>query len=249
MSTAPSITLHVLPPSHPSWAAERALQLKGLEYERVEMAPGEHNEQMEAIYGEGKRTVPGMVIDGDPIHGSRAIFARLEEIAPEYPLFPDPIAAQVREADRWGDEQLQDLGRSLGWGALYFRPEALGTFAGGDPLDPAGTGYAIKYVRATWRYHGITTELLAEHLAGLPEKLDHIDALAAEGVIGAESANAADLQIGSTIRVLMTVGDLIPLIGDRAGAAIAMRLFPDYPGHIPAGAYPVGWVPSASVSR
>jgi glutathione S-transferase len=243
MSTSPEITLHILPPSHPSWAAQRALELKGLEFERVEMTTGEHNEQMEAIYGEGNKTVPGMVIDGDAVHGSSAIFARLEEASPEYPLFPEPIADKVREADRWGDEQLQDLGRSLGWGALHFRPEALGTFAGGEPLDPAGTGYAIKYVRATWRYHGITTEQLAEHLAGLPAMLDHIDELAAEGVMGGENATAADLQIGSTIRVLMTIGDLMPLIENRSGAEIAMRWFPEYPGHIPAGAFPAGWVP------
>ncbi len=244
MSTSPSVTLHVLPPSHPSHAAAAALDYKGIEFERVEMTVGEHNEQMEAIYGEGHRTVPGMLVDGEPVHGSRAIFARLEEIAPDPPLFPEPIADQVREADRWGDEELQDLGRTLGWGALQFRPEALGTFAGGEPLDPAGTDFAIKYVRATWRYHGITAVLLAEQLAGIPEKVDHINQLASAGIIGGEAPTAADLQIGSTIRVLMTVGDLEPLLESCAGTEIAMRWFPDYPGHVPAGAFPVGWVPS-----
>ena len=244
MSPPSSVTLHVLPPSHPSHAAAAALDYKGVEFERVEMTVGKHNEQMEAIYGAGNRTVPGMVVDGETVHGSRAIFAKLEEIAPDPPLFPDPIAERVREADRWGDEELQDLGRTLGWGALHFRPEALGTFAGGEALDPAGVDYAIKYVHATWRYHGITAALLAEQLAGVPEKLDHINELAAAGVIGGPSPTAADLQIGSTIRVLMTVGDLEPLLGDCAGTEIAMRWFPDYPGHVPAGAFPDGWVPS-----
>jgi len=136
VSTAPEITLHGLPPSHPSRAAEIAIRAKGLEFERVEMDMGGHNEQMEAIYGAGNRTVPGMLVDGEPIHGSRAIFAKLEEIAPDPPLYPDPIAAAVHEADRWGDEELQDLGRSLPWGALHFRPEAFGTFAGGETLGP-----------------------------------------------------------------------------------------------------------------
>ncbi len=244
MSTAPTITLHGLPPSHPSKAAEVALRFKGVEFERVDMDMGRHNEQMQEIYGEGNRTVPGMVVDGEPIHGSRAIFARIEEIAPDPPLFPDPIADAVREADRWGDEELQDLGRSLPWGALYFRPEALGTYAGGDPLDPAGTDYAIKFVRATWKYHGITAALLAEHLAGLPAKLEHVEALASEGVIGGEDPTAADLQIGSTLRVLMTLGDIAPLIAGSAGERIAMRWFPDNAGHVPAGAFPAGWVPT-----
>jgi glutathione S-transferase len=38
-----------------------------------------------AIYGEGKKTVPGLLIDDEPVHGSRAILARLDELAPERP--------------------------------------------------------------------------------------------------------------------------------------------------------------------
>ena len=241
---SPTITLHSLPPSHPSRAAEVAIRLKGLEYEKVDLAPGEHNAAMEEIYGEGNRTVPGIVVDGEPVHGSRAIMAKLEEVAPDPPLFPDPIAERVREAERWGDDELQQLGRNLGWGALHFRPEAMGSMAGGEPLDPAGTDFAIRYARASWKYHGITAVRLAEDLAGLPAKLDHVDELADEGIIGGERPNAADLQIGSTIRVLMIIGDLGPLIRGRAGEEIALRHFPDYPGDIPAGAFPAGWVPA-----
>lgn len=243
--SAPEITLHGLPPSHPSLAAEVALRVKGLEFERVEMEMGRHNEQMEAIYGAGNRTVPGIVIDGEPVHGSRPIFARLDEIAPEPALYPEPIAAAVRDADRWGDEELQDLGRRLPWGALHFRPEALGTYGGGETLDPAGTDFAIRLTRATWKYHGISAERLAADLADLPVKLDRIDELAAEGVIDGERATAADLQIGSTIRVLLTIGDLEPLLAGRDGERIARRWFPDYPGRVPAGAFPDGWVPAA----
>jgi len=245
VSAVPEITLHGLPPSHPALAAEVALRLKGLEFERVEMEMGRHNEQMEEIYGEGNRTVPGIVVDGEPVHGSRAIFARLDELAPEPALYPEPIATAVREADRWGDEELQDLGRRLPWGAIHFRPEALGTYGGGGALDPAGTDFAIRLARATWKYHGISAERLAADLAGLPAKLGRVGELAAEGVIGGETANAADLQIGSTIRVLMTIGDLEPLLADHAAATIAMRWFPDYPGRVPAGAFPAGWVPAA----
>src|SRR5438128_1364054 len=138
---SPQITLHALPPSHPCMTVDAALRLKELEFERVDLAPGEHNARMEAIYGEGNRTVPGLVIDGEPVHGSVAILQRLEELAPDPALYPDPIAEAVREAERWGDDELQDLGRRLPWGALHFRPEALGTFGGGGPLDPAGTDF------------------------------------------------------------------------------------------------------------
>jgi glutathione S-transferase len=220
---------------------EAALRLKGLAYERVDLKPGEHPERMQEIYGEGHTTVPGAVIEGEPVHTSRAILARLEELAPQPALFPSD---EVREAERWGDEQLQDLGRRLPWGAMHFRPEALGTFSGRGVLDGPGTDFAIAYVRASWRYHGITAERLHDDLASLPAKLEHVESLARDGVIGGERVNAADLQIGSTIRVLMPIGDLAPLLGGTAAEAIALRLFPDYPGQVPAGAYPAGWVPA-----
>ena len=223
--------------------AEAALRLKGLEYERVALAPGAHNEEMERVYGEGRRTVPGLLVDGEPVHGSRPILARLEQLVAEPALYPEPIADRVREAEAWGDEELQDLGRRLPWGALHFRPEAMGTFGGGGPLDPAGTDYAMRLLRPTWKYHGITAQRLADDLAGLPAKLDHVDALAAEGVLDGDAPNAADLQIGATIRVLLCVGDLRPLLDGRPAERLARRWFPEYAGHVPAGAFPAGWVP------
>lgn len=235
----PTITLHVLPPSHPCLTAEAALRLKGLEYERLALVPGRHMETIEEIYGPGLTTVPGMVVDGEAVHGSRAISAKLDELVPDPPLHP---SAAVTEAEAWGDTELQDLGRRLPWCAMHFRPEAMGTFGGGDALDPAGTDFAMKFVRASWKYHGITAVRVAEDLAGLPAKLDHVDALIADGVLGGKQANAADLQIGATLRVLLTVGDLHPLIVGRPLEELARRHFPEYAGLVPAGAYPASWL-------
>lgn len=178
----PRLVAHVLPPSHPSHAVLKALELKGLEHERVDM-PMPHMEKMAELYGEGRTTVPGLLVDGEPVHGSRAIMQRLDELAPDPPLYPSDA---VRDADRWGDEELQDLGRRLPWGALHFRPEYFGTLGGVGVLDPSGTDYAIKFIRAAWKYHGVGAARLAEDLAGLPAKLDHADALVAGGVVGGE---------------------------------------------------------------
>jgi glutathione S-transferase len=94
-----------------------------------------------------------------------------------------------------------------------------------------------------WKYHRISAERLAGDLEGLPAKLDHVDALAADGVVGGAEPNAADFQIGATLRVLLTVADLQPLMHGRAGEELARRWFPDYAGEVPAGAFPAGWVP------
>jgi glutathione S-transferase len=222
--------------------AEAALRRKGLEYEKVTLTAGAHNAEMERIYGPGHRTVPGLMVDGEPVHGSRPILQRLEQLVAEPSLYPKPIAEQVREAERWGDVELQDLGRRLPWGALHFRPDALGTYGGSGPLDPSGTDFAISYARASWKYHKISAVRLADDLTGLPAKIDRVDELAARGIIGGEEPNAADFQIGATLRVLLTVGDLRPLIEGRPAERVALRWFPDYPGDIPRGAYPTGWL-------
>ena len=219
-----------------------ALEHKRLAYQRIDFAPGEHVERMQEIYGAGNSTVPGALIDGEPVHGSRAILAHLEQLAPTPTLYPSD---DVREAECWGDEELQDLGRRLPWGALHFRPEAMGTFAGGQPLDGAGTDFAIKYVHASWGYHKISAARLQEDLAGLPAKLAHIEELAARGIFGGEQPTAADFQIAATIRVLLTLGDLRPLLDGSAAEQTARRHFPAYPGVVPAGAFPAGWTPAA----
>ncbi len=55
------------------------------------------------------------------------------------------------------------------------------------------------------------------------------------GVIDGEQPNAADLQIGATIRVLLPIADLRPLLAGNAAERIALRFFPEYPGEVPAG--------------
>ncbi|HET6506496.1 MAG TPA: glutathione S-transferase N-terminal domain-containing protein [Baekduia sp.] len=247
-ATQPRIVFHLLGPSHPCAAVEAALKLKGLDYERVELQPGAHVERMAEIYGAERTTVPGAVIDDEPVHGSNAILERLEAIAPEPSLFPDgELGERVVEAMAWGDAELQPLGRSLPWGSLHFRPEAAGTFAAHDapPLDPAGTDFAIKLIRGTWKYHKLTAVRLADDLAGLPAKLDRVDAYVADGVLAGEQPNAADLQIGSTLAVLRTVGDVRALIDGRPAEQVARRWFDERPGLVPVGAFPAGWVPSA----
>ncbi len=238
---APKLTLHALPPSHPCMTVAAALQLKGLEFDRVDLPAGPHVEQMQEIYGEGHSTVPGLMIDDEPVHGSRAILARLEEIEPEPVLYP---SEEVREAERWGDEVFQDLGRRLPWGALHFRPELLATIFGGSQLDGPGTDYAIRMIRAGWKYHNITAARLHDDLAELPAKLDHIEELVGSGVIGGEQPNAADLQIGATVTVLMPLADLGGLLAGSAAEQVGRRNFPALAGTIPAGTYPAGWVPS-----
>jgi glutathione S-transferase len=222
--------------------AEAALKHKGLTYELVNLAMGKHQEEVERIYGEGRRTVPGMTIGDETVHGSTAILWRLEQDFPENTLYPEAVRDAVREAELWADGDFQDFGRRLPWSALHFRPESMGSFGGAGALDPPGTDYAIKFIRATWKYHGISAVQMAEDLAALPAMIDRIEGFAEEGLIDGAEPTAADLQIGATVRVLLTVGDLQPLFQGSAAERVARRNFPDYAGLVPAGAFPDGWV-------
>ncbi len=242
MPNSEAITLHVLPPSHPCMTAEAALKHKDLTYELVNLAMGTHPDEVEQIYGEGRRTVPGMTIGDETVHGSTAILWTLEQKYPDNPLYPEDIGDAVREAEIWADGDFQDFGRRLPWSALHFRPESMGTFGGVGALDPAGTDYAIKFVRSTWKFHRITAARLAEDLEALPAMVDRIEGYADQGLIDGEDPTAADFQIGATARVLLTVADLHPVFEGSAAERVARRNFPDYAGLVPAGAFPEDWV-------
>ena len=240
----PTLTLHAVPPSHPCMTVAAALELKGLEYERVDFPHAERLERMEEIYGEGNSTVPGLLIDEQPVHGSRAILARLEQIEPEPTLYP---SEEVREAERWGDEQLQDLGRCLPWGAMYFRPESMGTFAGpalSRSTLPAPTSRSSSSARrgATTgsQRHGCTTTSPAcrrsSRISSSSPRTASSTASGRTPPTCRSPRRSACCCRSATSR---------PLLDGSAAERIALRFFPSYPGSVPQGAYPAGWVPSS----
>jgi glutathione S-transferase len=238
------LVLHVVPFSHPCLAVSAALDRLGREYETVTLVSGRHAEQVEGIYGEGRGTVPGLLIGEEPVHGTATIFARLGELHPDAGLYPEDRAEAIREAEAGIAEDLQMSARVLVFGALHFRPESMATFAGGDQLDPAGVDFAIKTMRATWRYLEITAERVHATLQELPAQLDAVDALIEAGAAGGERPTALDFQLGSSLRLLAEIGDVRPLVEERAAAAISAAWFEPGSGDVPAGAFPPGWVPA-----
>lgn len=242
MPAQPKIVLHVVPYSHPCIAVSTALDRYGLEHETVTMSPLQQAEEIERIYGEGKRTVPALLVGSEPVHGTISIFQKIDELADEADLYPAAVAAAVREAELGLSEDLQTAGRVLIFGALHFRPEAAGTFAGAGPLDPAGTDFAIKLTRGAWRYIGITAERVAAELERLPELIGIADELVEGGVIGGDEPTAVDFQVGAALRMLEQIGDVRPLIEGHPCAA-TMRFVEPGSADVPAGAFPVGWVP------
>jgi glutathione S-transferase len=72
-------------------------------------------------------------------------------------------------------------------------------------------------------------------LARLPELLERVDSLIADGTIGGGHPNAAGFQILSSVRVLLEFQDLADMFAGRPCVPAARRLYPDWVGPIPPG--------------
>jgi glutathione S-transferase len=233
-------TLYVVPASHPCATVMRALDLKGVPYRTVEWVPAFHKLPQRLRFG--APTVPGIKYDnGHKVIGSREILRDLEARIPDPPLYAGGQA--VIDAEAWGDEVLQPLVRRILWHALAKDTGAQLSYVEGARLRPPSPKPAVKVSGAplAWflkRTNSATADTLADDLAALPVALDKVDAWIADGTLGGEQPNAADLQIAASVRLASTLDDLKPEIDPRAAGKLARSCFENYPGRVKAGALP-----------
>ena len=190
--------------------------------------------------------MPGLLIDDEPVHGSNPIMERLEQLAPDAPsLYPADRAEAIREAAAWGDEHLQDLGRRLPWGSLYFRPEAMGTFAPGGAAARSRRDRLRDQVRP--RHDEVPQHDDGPGRRGPPEPARAASTrstpTSSDGILAGETPNAADFQIGATLSVLLLVGDVKPLIEARPAVAGRAQVVRGPPGPRPGRRVPGGLGP------
>jgi glutathione S-transferase len=228
-------TLYSLSLSHPSQAVRLMLERKGIEHRVVELQAGFHPLQLRAAGFRGG-TVPALKLDGRRVQGSLRISRALEQTRPEPALFPAARRAAVEEAEAWGERELQPVPRRLfRWAAS--RDAGLRRWLAADVVGlPAPGLMAVGYApvaRVFARMVDASDERVRADLAELPRKLDRVDELIAAGTIGGTEPNAADFQIGTTVRVLLAYEDLRPQTEGRPAAELAMRVLPHFPGPIP----------------
>jgi glutathione S-transferase len=241
--------LYVVHSSHPSVAVKAALALKGIDYKTVEMIVPTQSVLVRLRFP--ARTVPALRLDsGEKVQGSIAIMRRLDELVPDPPLLPADEAARaaVLGAELWGADILQPLARRVFWGAAKRRPGALASEQAASQLPPVPAPlvrvFAPVLTRLEISMHDAGDAQLRADLEALPGYLDIVDEWIAGGVLNGAEPSAADLQIGSSLRFLLTLGDGRALMAGRPAEALARRFFPSYPGDVPAGAYPSGWLPA-----
>jgi glutathione S-transferase len=237
--------LYVIPGSHPSMTARRMMELKGIPYRRVDLMPVISRGVLRALRFPSN-TVPSLAIGGRKLTGSREIARELDAMQPNPPLYPsDPERrVAVEDAERWGDEVLQPAVRRILWNALRRNRAPLASYAEGAKLGiPIGLAVrtAAPIVAAASRMNRADDEAVRHDLGSLPGWLKRIDDWIAEGVLGSGDANAADIQIGASLRLAMTLDDLRPTIATRPAGELALRVIPDFPGQAPA-VLPASWL-------
>ena len=109
----PEITLYGVAVSAFVAKVRIVLDMKGLKYTELTPPDGYGSAAYRAIVPAG--SVPGMVIDGAPVHDSNAIIELLEALAPEPSLMPnDPLqAATVRGLLGFHDTRVEAAARTL----------------------------------------------------------------------------------------------------------------------------------------
>ena len=241
----PRATLYVIPGSHPAMAVRRMLDVKGIDYKRVDLMPVVSRGVLKAMRFPGV-TIPGLKIDGQKITGSLNISRALDRIQPEPPLFPAEPERRVlvEDAERWGDEILQNAVRRILWNAIKRDKRPLASYTTGARLGvpvKLAVATAAPIIAAEIRINGADDPAVEADLAAFPGWLDRIDGWIADGLLGGDPPNAADLQIAASLRLAMTLEDLRPAISARPAGELAMRLVPEFPGNAPP-ILPAAWL-------
>ena len=240
------IRLYGLPGSHPTMAVQAMLEDKGIGFTRIDLVPFLSRVIVRRAMGLPQNTVPVLVIDGRRVQGSRAISRELDQLRPEPPLFPrDPARlSAVEEAERWGEEELQHPIRQISLWAMRANPAPIQSYMQGSVMGvPAGIAarLAPRFIAAGVRVNEATDEAVRANLGALDSMLGLVEEWIAAGVLDGEELNAADFQIGASVRLLLTFQDLRPLLEERPACRLARRVVPGYPGDAPA-VFPPAWL-------
>jgi glutathione S-transferase len=224
-----SVKLYGLAVSHPSHAARAMLDHKGIDYDLVNFPPLTQPVALRTVGFRGRK-VPALKLDGRKVQGSKEIARALEELKPDPPLFPADRRAAVEEAEAWGERELQPLPRRFfRWGLAAkpdFRRDVVKNVAK-MPAPGVTAALMVPQVRYFQKVSKATDDYTREGVQKLPELIDHVDELIAEGTIGRPGEpNAADFQIASTIATLHAFPDVHPVLEGRPATDLARRLFP-----------------------
>lgn len=232
------VRLFSMPGSHAAMTGQLLFEHKGISYKRTDLLPVISWVVLKALRFPSV-TVPAAWIDGERVQGTRAIASELERRQPEPPLFPGDAERRraVEDAERFGDEELQQRVREIFlWSARRDGSGLVGYLEGAKIGLPhrVAAATAGPFIALDARSRGATDDNVRRAIAALPGMLQRIDDWIAEGTLGGEPPNAADLQIAPSLRLAMSLDDLRPAIEGRPAGQLATRIVTHFPGRTPA---------------
>jgi glutathione S-transferase len=245
--------LYVIPGSHACRSAMLMLEHKRVPYRRVDIPTLLHpiasrlhgfdaggqtrvagKRRTFAIrFGDLLGTVPALAADGERLSTNHQIARFLDDRHPEPPLFPaDPEQRRaVEEAERWANETLQMAARRipLGWAVRDPRGAARATADGrmGYLLYRREPVRRLIIPQIGRRIFAVGPKSDDELRAELPKLLDRIDAWIADGVLGGEQPNAADLMVAPSLALILYRPDVMPVFEGRPALALVDRVLPE----------------------
>jgi glutathione S-transferase len=131
------------------------------------------------------------------------------------------------------------------WSALVREPAAIPSYSEGSRLQvpaPLARLSAPLIARAEQRINHASDLNVRADLAHLDNHLARVERWIEHEVIGGDQPNAADLQIGAGLRLLLTLEDVARWAGSRPATELAFKWFPRYPGRVPGGVLPAAWL-------
>jgi glutathione S-transferase len=219
--------LYAIPGSHAARTGQLMLEAKGIEFRRVNLVPGFHRVYVRVSGFPGDRVPAVRFADGRRAQGTRPLARALDEIRPEPPLVPGD--ARIEEAERWGDEVLQEWARRMVVCAGIRDPDLLDGRGGAGRLGPLltkGDGSRRVMVRLVKRAYGMTDDQLRDDEGRVGEMLDHVDGRIAEGVLNGERLNCADFQIATSLALVDYRLDVRPHLRGRPAGELMERVLP-----------------------
>ena len=220
--------LYGIPGSHPAHTGQLMLEQKGIAFRRVNLVPGFHRVYVRARGFPGDRVPAVRFPDGSRAQGTRPLARALDAIRPEPRLVPDD--SRVEQAERWGDEVLQQWARRMVIEAGIRDPDALHEHGSEGRLGPLlfkGDRRRRVMARLVKIAYGMTSEQFSDDRTRITELLDRVDALIAEGVLNGDRLHCADFQIATSLALVEYRLDVREQLRGRPAAELMARVLPD----------------------
>ena len=141
-----------------------------------------------------------------------------------------PDDPRVEEAERWGDDVLQQWARRMVIEAGIRDPNALYEHGREGRLGPLlfkRDRQRRVMARLVKIAYGMTSEQFRDDRTRTAEMLDRVDALLAEGVLNGEQLNCADFQIATSLALMEYRLDVREQLRGRPAAELMERVLPD----------------------